>query len=686
MTTLRELFWHHYPSAGPKATLWDEWLPDASLWPAIGTDNYSEKMRKQWEHVLTSRIIDSEGYVATHQHGSIAHQLGWPFPFWNQGRRGCGWHFSLKTTAPPGYKPRDLSKPDGWALLEAKDAGLSEDGWQIEVTNRDAIITARPWKCHTFEVPFLQIRWQRKDLGTMQPFIEWTTPAETSFNATRRFYFEPPKANEMVFTMVPMYRHAQWTGEVAQLRIGLGNSAPGSLTLQAFFSQYDTRHNINGQNFIRGCAKYFWWTKDLNFLRANINRMRLAMRFIMNEHHTLEDKVVRTTWVGHDGRSGLKRSVDGKKEILTGQGIGNNYWDILPFGGRDAYATIQYYDALGTLAEIEREIKIHPEWDIPGGALVFQSEFLESHAKEVKAEGNRLFWNEKTGRFVACIDADNEPHDYGFTFLNGEAIYYDFALPEHAQVIMSWLNGDRVVEGDTAQGADIYHWRFAARSTTRRNLDWYFWAWNNPEGISWGGQVQDGGAVLGFSYHDLMARLKTLGPDNAWNRLHEILRWYKEVQEEGGYREYYNGRHDGTLQGGGTAGGLGLDQEFFESAMVPQVILRGFLGFTPMADGFKLDPHLPRDWPELMVNQIRFQNAVLKIRASRSAIEIGNTTPNAEPIFIRLPAGEWKGVALAEDGSKLGDLNIKPRARDGAFEVRWEKPTATVRFVRGKEF
>ena len=36
--------------------------------------------------------------------------------------------------------------------------------------------------------------------------------------------------------------------------------------------------------------------------------------------------------------------------ILTGQGIGNNYWDILPFGGLDAYATIQYYDAVRVLA------------------------------------------------------------------------------------------------------------------------------------------------------------------------------------------------------------------------------------------------------------------------------------------------------------------------------------------------
>ncbi len=43
---------------------------------------------------------------------------------------------------------------------------------------------------------------------------------------------------------------------------------------------------------------------------------------------------------------------------------------------------------------------------------------LEHHAADVKAEGNRLFWNAETRRFNACIDADGKAHDYGFTFLN----------------------------------------------------------------------------------------------------------------------------------------------------------------------------------------------------------------------------------------------------------------------------
>src|SRR5699024_4898874 len=134
-----------------------------------------------------------------------------------------------------------------------------------------------------------------------------------------------------------------------------------------------------------------------NFLRANLDRMRTALRYVMSEHHTLERKVIQTTWVGHDGRTGLKRLPNGGKEIITGQGIGNNYWDILPFGGLDAYATVQYYDAVKTFAALEREIRAHPEWNLPGGPLEFDPGMLERHAVEVRAEGNRLFWNATTG-------------------------------------------------------------------------------------------------------------------------------------------------------------------------------------------------------------------------------------------------------------------------------------------------
>jgi hypothetical protein len=242
-------------------------------------------------------------------------------------------------------------------------------------------------------------------------------------------------------------------------------------------------------------------------------------------------------------------------------------------------------------------------------------------------------------------------HDYGFTFLNLEAIHFDFASPDQARSIVSWIDGERTVAGDTSTGKDIYHWRFGPRSTTRRNIDYYFWAWSAPESIPFGDQVQDGGAVLGWSYYDLTARLKTIGPDSAAARLNEIAKWFSEVQAEGGYRKYYSVPGRGNLQGGNVPGGLGLDKEFFESILPPQVMLYGFLGVRPGADTLTIDPKLPSDWPSLQVTQIHWQNLVLDITASTNKVHIAWRGNRPVPLFAKLGSGEPIAFASEDQGT-----------------------------------
>src|SRR5438067_10102782 len=57
MNSLRQLFWLHYKNNGPQATLWDEWLPPATLWPAIGSGEKLDDMRHRWSAALSSRRI-----------------------------------------------------------------------------------------------------------------------------------------------------------------------------------------------------------------------------------------------------------------------------------------------------------------------------------------------------------------------------------------------------------------------------------------------------------------------------------------------------------------------------------------------------------------------------------------------------------------------------------------------------
>jgi hypothetical protein len=661
MQLLRELYWLHYGGTGPKATLWDEWLVEPALWPDLQT-TASAEMRRSWADALSERIIMQDGYVASHQHKSIAHQQGWPFPFWTLSPNTFGWHFSFKNTVGANWRPANLSDTSGWTLDRVTSAGIDADGWQLNLDQPNARATAQGKLIAAYEAPFLQIRWQSKELQDAQPYIEWTTKDKPNFERARRMYFSPPDSDRMVYTMVPMFRHPEWAGQVVKLRLGFGNTHPAHVCLQALFCQYDTRHNINNQSYIDGCIEYFWWTHDLNFLRRNLDRMRMAARYIIDEGKMRTNGTYVCDWIGHDGRTGVQW-VNGKIETLHGHGIGSNYWDLLPFGARDTYATLRSYSTLRRMAQLEDEVARHPEWNAPASLLNVAPDEMREIAEKAKQRGNEELWTTTTERFTATIDADGKSHEYGYTFLNLEAIYYGFASQEHSRSILDWLSGKRVVSDDTSTGTDLYHWRFAPRASTRRNVEWYAWVWNSPDKIAFGNQVQDGGAVLGFSYHDLVSRLRVNGADDAAERLKGILDWFAEVKAAGGYRAYYNGSRDGTLQGGNVPGGLGLDQEFFESALVPQVMLHGFMGFRPNAEGFAIQPHLPASWPSLRISRVALHDQSLDITATSRTITIARKESRLrEPLRIIAPDDTW--TAKWSDNSTATLTRSPLRAKD----------------------
>ena len=263
------------------------------------------------------------------------------------------------------------------------------------------------------------------------------------------------------------------------------------------------------------------------------------------------------------------------------------------------------------------------------------------------------FWNPEKGRFCGVIDKNGEGHDYGFTFVNLEAIWYGIATDEHAESIMEWISGKRIIEGETSTGADLYRFRFGPRATTIRNLDWYQFIWTGPESIPWGGQVQDGGAVLGFTFFDLWSRLKVLGADNAWQRLMEILDWEKDVWAAGGYREFYkDGSQGTTLQGGGTAGGIGIDAEFFESSMMPSIVTYGFMGIDPQGRSLKIAPDLPEDCPEMTIRKMQYHGVLMDIRCTTDSISLVLLGEPAEPIVIVFE-GDHKNTATGEVANRF---------------------------------
>ena len=655
MESLRKLFFQQYEVHRIDMPLWDEWMPMSTLWPAIGEEQKLNEKRKEWAKSLSSRFLNAEGYVVTEQHDGPAHSEGWPFPLWTQGG-GVGWHF--RSTGIPVYDG-PIVTPEGWKVTGGKGGIVNSQGWEVMLTEKNATIQSPSCSFDAAKFPWIRLNWWAVGLEGANCFVEWTTEDQPNFSRNRRAYFSLTAFDQrhvahaswapkplgkldsivpIARTMIPVYRIPTWKGKITGFRIGFDNQGPLKVVIKSFHVAFETRHNVNNLNFIRGCHDYFMWTKDIAFLRSQIGRIRTSMRFVQREFDTRKRKCIYTTWPGHEGTSGI-RFVNGKKTFFPGAGIGSNYWDLLPFGGEDALATIYYYDTLKDLAALEEGISKHPEWCVATGGDAFDPSDLRTHAQEVRDYGNKRFWNAKTGR-MGTVDLEGVMHDYGFTFLNNEAIYFGFTTPEQSKSIYTWLSGKRKVADDTSVGEDIYRWRFGPRTTTKRNLDYYFWGYDG-ESVPWGNSVQDGGAILAWSFYDLMTRINVAGPDDAERLLKEITKWFDGTQEEGGFRAYYKkDLSRGILQGDNVAGGIGVDKEFVESILVPQVMLYGFLGFTPGIDGFRINPRLPKDWPSLTINRIHFHEQVLTIKVTQEKkIIISGTESSDEILVIEAPEG-----------------------------------------------
>jgi hypothetical protein len=284
------------------------------------------------------------------------------------------------------------------------------------------------------------------------------------------------------------------------------------------------------------------------------------------------------------------------------------------------------------------------------------------------------------GRFAGAVDSTGKVWDYVFTFLNNEAMYYGLTTPEQERQIVDWISGTREIKGETSTGKDIYRFRFGPRSTTVRNEDYYTYVWPEPEKIPFGWQVQDGGSVFGFTFHDLMARLRTNGPDDAWKRLEEILIWFGEVQQAGGYRSYYtaeNAGERGTLQGGGPPGGLGIDQEFYEILLVPLIMTEGFLGMSVSPDRIRFAPQLPKDWPSLEVGRTQYHDWLLNAKATHDSLTLDlKADLKALPIQVELGSGPWQVKILDAQDQVLHEQTIEKK----------QQPTVTVDNPASRKF
>lgn len=479
-----------------------------------------------------------------------------------------------------------------------------------------------------------------------------------------------------------------------------GEKITSDIALNYVRFDYDARQANDNGIYLNTLKTYVEFTGDTAVLEKNLARARNSLLFLTKTLGGEENKLIDQSYMqGHDGVRG------------NGRGIGNGYWDIISTPGVSFYANVFYVKALRAMIWLEEaaaKLGIDTEeayiyaGDLSGEIIAwdYSIEKLESMLNETVEQMRKPykeairqddeyffnyeggFWNEADGRFLEGVNSVGEVIDYGFVSFNLEAIYEDIPTAEQSLSIMDWISGKRIVEGDTAKGYrgnyydkdgyvnenveledvtyGIYDFEFAPRSTTKNNSKHYVFAYS---GVDFGKQVQNGGAIMYVSFYDIMARLKVYGADNAYTRLKEIQAWYNRVQEAAEaaeitdswkfYRAYYIDRGI-TMQGGGTAGGIGLDYEFLEAALFYACVPYGFFGISGTCDTLTVAPVMSAAMGEWRMQNMMFASVKYDVTATANSVRIsavrGVTTDKFITVELNAPAS---GQAVYNNYRKL---------------------------------
>lgn len=654
--------------------------------------------------------------------GGYKPTFGWPWPKHNRNHtvnRPTGWEFN----EPPEQTDAALRQ---WRGKDVRfHRPFVNHRLELTVTGTKPVVLTPDFETDAAQAPVFEIdiEYWRADGGDPRELVQglrvyWTTSDSPAWSEDKSvgvdFCDLPPADYPEAFAQMtsassaryplyfPMFLHPQWGRQEGRRITGLkvqlaGPGAEGCrLALNYVRASYFAGLATSNSTLILVSHRFFMWSDDTGFLTHQMPRLRRAMLFL-NEHlGGRREGLINQGWFpGHDGLGGE-----------VGRSMIGGYWDLLPYGRYDTDSSLAYHNALLAMAALEKAVAARnvavPEVSVigPGDRTVLRysetPESLLAIAARVKRNIERRFWVSETGRFCGNIDVNGQKHDYGHVYFNVQALAYGVGTEAQRKSVLSWLDG-RVISGDTATGADIYRWRFAPRISTRRNESHYYWAWiwererdpDNPQ-FAWGNQMQDGGAVPMTSLFELVSRCQTGEQqqiDRAFERTLEIMQWFGDVKAAGGkgrdfYRAYYGGHPErGLQQGGGPAGGLGLDREFLSDASIGTTFpLYAFLGVSANEDGvLTIAPALPSKLEKIGVSNVFYRGNHLTIEAGRTYVSLkGSSTPksaglSARVLFRRAPAGSVVQVdgkpaaAVARDAS--GGLEVTVELKPCLIEL-----------------
>lgn len=692
---------HTFPVGGGQP-VWKEWESMiGSFWDAsvanLGDYYATNRWIRDWLALDYMSLQDRQGYISTSA-GITTDDWGqgWSFPSYRHNNKDAfGEEFASDTAGWTGETGTSVSYVTGGADGNPLTAGT--EGY-LKAENRsasDEIAILSPSilngnGTNAFHSPFLHFSWSfdiiegnAEDIDDLYVYFQTEDEQNWSDDKCVRYseyatvaYPFADSENRPQGTFLNMYLNPKWgrdsvnENKITRLKFVLkakeGKEVRADLYFNFIRTDFDDRMSDNCGQYISAAKHYLSYTQDKDFLAEILPTARRAMQFYLTCLDGEANGIISNAYlVGHynSGTAG------------TGVGIGDGFWDAISFPNTNLYSNLSYHQALVGMIYLEEMAEAYgveaEEVSVLGKDMKTEVVYDETVASlreklaRCEDEMRKTFWDDEKGRFFAGYydTADgsgvtDRKMDYGFLMFNLQAITDGIATDAQAKSIMSWVSGERIIEGDDSTGEDIYKYLFAPRFTTKHNGTDSIWAVGQAS--HWEVGVRDGGAVMQTSYYDLVARSMVGGADDAFARLKGIEDFYSAVRAAGGegqdfYRAYFNqlgigmqGNYDADGDGvadGDNEGPVGIDCEFLEAALMFVSVPDAFFGMEPLSDGtLCVSPNMPTSLDYWRMENLLFGGVSYDLSIGKYFVQVSNITASSELRFcarLRKPSFEF---------------------------------------------
>ncbi len=505
--------------------------------------------------------------------------------------------YNLKVSASPGISS---------VAITAGENPYGESNNVLSPTNDMLALNFDPTTAATDQSLKIQVQPQSAAMLATAPVFETSKPWVTEY--LNRFYDD--KAYENPPSSIPTWQEWEslifdWTNvPMAKLfEQGVVDTYEGphgfvwdwGSTYRYWPIAGDPVHFDSNSHYILGAYRLYTWTRNRSELQQMYPEIEKAMQFQLTQLHGKSGLLDITS----DGHTGLNGSPS------------DNYYDQLPFGAYSAYDNIYFYASLKAMEAIDQVLGYSQ-----------QATYYGTLAATCRRDYSQKFWNAKAGRFIEDVNIKGQRIDYGATFVNLEAAGYGLASASQRKAIYHWLDDEPVNSGGLHEPNAYGLFGYMPMLTTIDNTQWYY-STNEPTLPGFTQELQNGGGDLYLPFYDIMDRISTFGPNNAWQYLIKVLRRFSLPDGLAGGTPLIGGFSPQTS----SPGAVGVAVPFPEAALPAVSFLSGFLGINATTQGITVQPNLPSDLHHAGVRNLYYDGRYFSIQEAgrRVTLTISST-------------------------------------------------------------